>query len=367
MSIAIRVDSSIEIGSGHVMRCLTLANRFKQRGSSISFICRDHPGNLISLIKENGFRVFILPLIKQVNCENTTKLFHSDWLGSSQEEDANECSDILKKIKPKLLIIDHYAIDIVWENSIKNFAKNIMVIDDLVDRSHDCNFLLDQTYQRNVKEYNNLILSECVFMIGSDYALIRPEFLKYRPYSLKRRASAEFQNLIINLGGVDKDNITSLVIDSIQNINLPSSFKINVVMGKSSPHIKKVQEAISRSNFSINLNVGIKNIEELMSEADIAIGAPGSTSWERCCLGIPSILIILAKNQKDIAKSLNKKKVVKIINKPNDIKKLLPNMLEQLKNNPKELQSMSFLASAIVDGLGVERIIHKLEADIDGI
>ena len=292
-------------------------------------------------------------------------LFHRSWLGSSQLSDALECINILKVIKPELVIVDHYAIDYVWEKEINHFTKRIMVIDDLMDRRHECSLLLDQTLGRSIEDYSNLVSNECIMMLGSSYALIRSEFLAWRESSIRRRlneSSINIKHLLINMGGVDKDNITTMVLDSLSNINLPSSLNITVVMGLTSPNINKVKESINKSRFLIDLKIGVKNFEEIISKSDLAIGAAGSSSWERCFLGLPSILIVLADNQNSVASSLSSKGAAKVINNIDDIEKSLPLILSDLINTPKEILKMSKSASSIIDGKGIDRVVKKIHA-----
>ena len=264
-----------------------------------------------------------------------------------------------------MVIVDHYAIDYVWEKEINDFTKKIMVIDDLMDRRHECSLLLDQTLGRSIEDYSNLVSNECTMMLGSSYAVIRSEFLAWRENSIHRRlneSSINIKNLLINMGGVDKDNITSMVLDSLSNTNLLSSLNITVVMGLTSPNINKVKESINKSRFLIDLKIGVKNFEEIISKSDLAIGAAGSSSWERCFLGLPSILIVLADNQNSVASSLSSKGAAKVINNIDDIEKSLPLILSDLINTPKEILKMSKSASSIIDGKGIDRIVKKIHS-----
>ncbi len=303
MSIVFRVDASIKMGTGHVMRCLTLADALKNRGVTIQFICREHSGNLIAFIQNKGYQVFPLKSNEQATKLNSP-LAHADWLGCSQEQDITDCEAILQNNHIDWLIVDHYALDKTWEKALKPYYKKLMVIDDLADRQHDCTLLLDQTYGRKDKDYLPWVTENCHLLLGSNYALLRPEFSEWREYSLQRRITPEFKNLLITMGGVDQDNVTASVLIALKQCDLPNDLIITVVMGMTAPHSEAVRKIAQTMPNKTDVRIGVNNMAEIMANADLAIGAAGATTWERCCLGLPSIVIQLAENQKNIMQTL---------------------------------------------------------------
>ncbi len=176
MRVVFRVDASLQMGTGHVMRCLTLALVLKENGVDVRFICRKHKGNLIDKIRSNGFNVHELELLVEIEVDN--RLAHSQWLGATQQQDADDCINILKVEKTNWIIVDHYALDEQWQKRIKLYCKKLMVIDDLADRKHQCDVLLDQTFGRQQKDYLALTPEGCELLLGSQYALLRSEFSK---------------------------------------------------------------------------------------------------------------------------------------------------------------------------------------------
>jgi len=303
MSIVFRVDASIEMGTGHVMRCLTLADVLKKQGLTVQFICRELTGNLIAFIQNKGYQVFPLKSYEQATNQNSS-LAHANWLGCSQEQDISECEAILQSNQPDWLIVDHYALDIIWEKSLKPYYKKLMVIDDLADRLHDCELLLDQTYGRKDKDYLPWVTESCQLLLGSNYALLRPEFAEWREYSLQRRINPVFKNLLITMGGVDQNNVTASVLTALKQCDLPNDLTITVVMGMTAPHSEAVRKIAQTMPNKTDVVIGVNNMAEIMANADLAIGAAGMTTWERCCLGLPSIVIQLAENQKNIVQTL---------------------------------------------------------------
>ncbi len=344
--IVFRVDSSIKIGTGHVMRCLTLARLLKENGAVVKFICRKHEGNLIDKIHSSGFNVHELEVLEETKINN--KLAHSHWLGATQQQDANDCIDILKVEKTDWLIVDHYALDEQWHNDLKPYYEKIMVIDDLADRKHCCDILLDQTFGRQQEDYSALTPEGCKLLLGSQYALLRPEFSKFREKALiKRKSTHKIKHILISVGGSDIKNIT---YDILQNIN--NDYITVVALGKNSPHNSMLKNYAKNKNIIIIINTG--DMAELMLNADLAIGAGGSTSWERCCLSLPTLLYITADNQKEISENLERIGAVKIV-------KNLKKDLRTMYANFSLWKSMSKKSATICDGLGANRVVKNLQ------
>lgn len=364
MNVVFRVDASIQMGTGHVMRCLTLADALKNRGAECYFICREHPGNFIGLITQRGYHVDALPymdLSQEDKLQNhNADLAHASWLGATQKADASLCIPIMEALKPDWLIVDHYALDIRWEQVLRPYCKRVMVIDDLADREHDCDLLLDQTFGRDLKDYIARVPVSCEILCGAEYALLRPEFSQWREYSLERRENSQLKHLLINLGGVDKDNITTQILIALKQCFLPSELKITVVMGGTAPWIKEVCQQAKDMPWVTDVRVGVNNMAELMANTDLAIGAAGSTSWERCCLGLPCIVICLAENQKKVINILAEYGAAISCGLEDSIngKALDSKLTFAARNLPKLIQN----SISVVDGLGCNKVVNKIKA-----
>mgnify|MGYP003979780463 CR=1 FL=1 len=350
MKIVFRVDASLKMGTGHVMRCLALAQMLKENGANVEFICRKHKGSLIEKIRSGGFVVHELEVFEEIEVDN--KLAHSHWLGATQQQDANDCIDMLKAEKSDWIVVDHYALDEQWQKRLKPYYEKLMVIDDLADRNHQCDILLDQTFGRQQEDYSARIPRGCELLLGSKYALLRPEFAKWRAYSLERRSKPEFKQLLINMGGTDPDNITGKVIERLQTAKLPKDVEITIVMGKTAPHLARVITGANKLPYRSEVKVDVDNMAELMANADIAIGASGATTWERCCLGLPTIQLITAYNQEFIASKLNKINAIKLVK--------IDNVIENLENFQYWMQSTGENASKVTNGSGIKRILGYL-------
>jgi UDP-2,4-diacetamido-2,4,6-trideoxy-beta-L-altropyranose hydrolase len=347
MKLFIRADASTQIGSGHVMRCLTLADELKQWETETSFICRKESGNLIRLIETKGFKVYSLPA------------------GIDVESDRELTQNILKKqtIFPDWFIIDHYELDISYESSLRQIVKNIMVIDDIANRQHDCDLLLDQNYCLNRNRYKRLTPQHCTQLLGPQYVLLRPQFRETRKDLKKCHPERKLgrRRLFVFLGGSDPGNVTYKVLRAIQMFETPD-IAVDVVIGSSNPHRCEVETLISLMPCA-TCHVQVENMAELMATADIGVGAAGITTWERCCVGLPSIVIILAENQRKVAETLDKSRVVINLGwhetlTESDLKKAI----EKLIKNTEVRTMMSIKSQEIVDGRGTERVIAKMMA-----
>ena len=355
MKVVFRADASIEIGTGHVMRCLTLARVLAEQGAICQFICRAHEGNLIEYVNSQGFHVEILRLEKKTKA-HADDLAHSNWLGADITQDAKDCSTFLEAFQPDWLIVDHYALDARWEMLLAPLYRKLMVIDDLANRPHICSLLLDQTFGRNKDDYATHVSVDCIFLCGSNYSLIRPEFANLRDYSLKRREKPVLKKLLINLGGVDKNNVTCLVLKAIRTFNIAINYNITVVMGRHAPWIKSVLTVAKRMPCVTEVLVGVENIAEIMAESDLAIGAAGSSTWERCCLGLPTIAVITAENQEMISLKLNIYGAVLAISiLEKDFSSQLNSAFIRL-SDPVILQQISSISATVTDGFGARRI-----------
>jgi len=352
MLFFIRTDASSEMGSGHVMRSLTLANALCELGHKVVFICKEHDSNLINKIMDSGYEV--KGIFTTSGNDVDSSLAHAEWLGGTQEDDAEKTIAAMNSVEVDWMIVDHYAIDECWHKKIRSYVKRILVIDDLGDRKHDCDILLDQNLGATKEKYQELVPKECELLLGPEYALLRPEFVQWRERSLERRKYVkEPKNILVSLGGVDPQNITTNVIKELSNISALTDAKVNVVLGSQTPHIKAVEMAAKKSRLEVDVYIDTSHMAELMSQADLAIGASGSSSWERCSLGLPTINYVIADNQKPIAKELAKSGASITIQSTEDLSVAIGKLKESLS-------AFSMASAELVYGMGVLRVIDKL-------
>lgn len=380
-TVAIRTDSSNDIGSGHIMRCLTIANALKNRGYECVFICRSLLANQQVLIKSLNHKLVQLSESKNPAPDNDRS--YQGWLGTTQDYDAKETINALTDLDKltfniELIIVDHYSLDKVWEDACKK-ALNVPIfaIDDL-DREHVSDILLDTTFGKTNENYPNLVSDDCNLLIGAEYALLRPDFNEYRQKSLERldgRFAETYGKLriLIFMGGVDAHNATEWVLKGINSLSSEQDIEIVVLVGGSYRHAASLQSTISNSPIHVELIKDASYVAKLLSGIDLCIGASGSSTWERCCLGVPTINLVLAENQSDIAMILKKAGITHdagIYSPKNDSKKWALSHVKPLLEHESERKSMSMKARAITDGLGVLKVlseIFKLTVDVDSI
>lgn len=358
--IVFRVDASLHMGTGHVMRCLTLADKLVSRGSECHFLCREHPGNLIDLIHRRGHFVHQLAVFPECD-QNTSDLAHWEWLGATQEEDAAVCVPLVRSLHPAWLIVDHYAIDRRWQQELRPYCQNIFVIDDLADRAHECELLLDQTLGRNAGDYRHLVPAGSQLLCGSRYALLRPEFARLRSESLARRSIPRLHTLLIAMGGIDKDNATGKILGALQLAGLENDCEVTVVLGGNAPWIDTVSRQAECMPFTTKVLCDVSNMGQVMVASDVAFGAAGATSWERCCLGLPTIMLVLADNQRYIANALERAGAVWVVDIA-DIVQTVPSLVRSLFEKPTILTEVGTAAAKVVQGRGVEAVIKVLES-----
>lgn len=298
MKVVIRVDSSTQVGSGHLMRCLTLAGQImREHRAEVHFICRELSGNLSHLVQKSGFGLHLLP-----RHEDASGLFgYAAWLTVPQEVDAEETKAVLESLEQvDCLVVDSYALDILWESRMRPFAKEIFVIDDLANRKHDCDVLLDQNfYLDKEKRYNGLVPEYCRLLLGPAHVLLREEF--HEVGRKRRKHTGELRSLLIFYGGSDLTNETCKAIRAVLALHL-SEVRVHVVVGATNPHKRDV-ETLCRLHGFFRYHEQVDNMAELMNMADLMLGAGGTTTWERCFLGLPSLVTAIADNQVQICQN----------------------------------------------------------------
>jgi len=358
--ILFRCDASLKIGSGHIMRCRTLARELKLQGAEVLFICRPQPGDLISLL-EKEFRVLKLPNQSLSVCEGLEgRELYSAWLGCSQKKDADECLKTLKAAgihNIDWLVVDHYSLDSDWHYKFKlginpDATFKLLVIDDLADRPHQADLLLDQNFigTAGEKRYQTLIPSSCRQLLGPHYSLLGPEYSQLHPLMPTR---TRVRRILVFFGGIDQDNLTGRAIEALLDPAL-AHLEVDVVLGAKSPHRRTVEKQAARGP-CIKVHIGLPSLAGLMARADLAIGAGGSATWERACLKLPSLVVIIADNQKPFAKALDYAGHHKLLGDVSNVKavQIRSELLRQISGmNPQHQKA----GGDLTDGFGTSRV-----------
>jgi UDP-2,4-diacetamido-2,4,6-trideoxy-beta-L-altropyranose hydrolase len=283
---------------------------------------------------------------------------HAHWLGVDWRYDAIEFTSLISSLRPNYVVVDSYAIEANWENHVAEFCEKLFVIDDLADRPHVCDILLDQNLGKSISNYSKLVTNRTFGLYGPTYSLLRPEFNFYRSESLRRREKTTFRTVLITMGGIDKDNVSGAVLDTLNLLTEFCDLKIKLVVGRGAPWKNYLIEKIAGMNLDVEVSVDVKNMAEIMTFSDLAIGAAGATSWERCCLGLPAVTIPIAENQKPIANALELAQASYVVS-PDSIPTDLAGII--LKASlPENLKAISDHARSLVDGLGCDRVVEAM-------
>jgi UDP-2,4-diacetamido-2,4,6-trideoxy-beta-L-altropyranose hydrolase len=355
MRVVFRVDASITIGTGHIMRCRTLAAALKKRGVNIQFITRAHPGHLGDMLVRDGFAVSLLP---QSPCIEKKGNDYEAWLGVSQQEDADQTIVALENQQCDWLIVDHYGLDRVWEAQLQAHTHKLMVIDDLANRPHECNVLLDQNYAVTGQErYQTWVPAHCQLLLGPRYALLRPEYAQYRETMVPR--TGDLKRLLVFMGGADNANTTGKVLAALSTAQL-AHLEVDVVIGPNFIHKTEVTEqANARPNTHIH---GPRlHLADLMDKADLAVGAGGGTTWERLCMGLPSLVLSIAENQVPACVALASSGLIRYLGDAHklDVAAIESALLEALAV-AGQLHALAASYKALVDGRGADRVAEAI-------
>jgi UDP-2,4-diacetamido-2,4,6-trideoxy-beta-L-altropyranose hydrolase len=258
-----------------------------------------------------------------------------------------------------LLIVDHYALDGAFQGLLRGKVGAIAVIEDLPDRVHDCDLLLDQNFGHFPEDYAGRVPAGAQLLVGAEYAPVRTDFARLRGEALSRRGALEHPScLLISLGGADPDDITSRALEALRP---PLAFRrVHVVLSAIARHIERVKAAAA-DRPEVTVHVDTRRMPELMAEADIAVGAAGVTALERCVLGLPTVMVVLAENQVATAERMDRAGAALSIG---DIDAASPERLHEslleFAAQPERMHAMSAAAAALCDGEGLNRIVPAL-------
>lgn len=361
MRVAIRVDAAAYMGSGHVQRCATLATALRAQGARVEFFCRDLPGNYIGWLRQNGDDVHVLAAQgKTPGRPPASGPPHGEWLGVSLEDEIREMTGALQAREPfDWLVVDHYALGRRWESAMRPRVHHLFAIDDLADRRHDVDLLLDQGLPADPARYDGLLPPGAGRLLGPAYALLRPEFSLLRQRMPSR--SGALQRLLVFLGGSDPGNLTGKVLEGLALAGFAER-EIDVVMGSGCPHLEAVRTSCA-ALAGCRLHVQTPHMADLMLGADLMIGASGGVTWERLCLGLPAIIVPVAENQVAVARAVASRRLGIVLENDFDLDPArLAALLRRLDGSPSLLRRISERARKFVDGEGVNRVVAALLA-----
>ncbi|MFZ9786505.1 MAG: UDP-2,4-diacetamido-2,4,6-trideoxy-beta-L-altropyranose hydrolase, partial [Ilumatobacteraceae bacterium] len=344
MRVVFRVDASAEVGFGHLSRCINLAEVLRSRGNEVLFICRDDEAKSFRALEDRLFATVLLPMLTVGEPVN-------------QQEDAQQTIQALQGERPEWLIVDSYTLDKNWERLMRPHVAKIAVIEDLSGREHDCDLLLDQNYsERSASSFEKFVPNTCELLLGPRFALIGEQFRRLR--ELKSKPTPELKRIFVFCGGSDPQNLTQQVINEISCSEL-SNVAVDVVVGAQNKTFDR--EAALKLNSNIEIHDASGEFARIMSIADLAIGAGGTTSWERMCLGVLSIVVSIAENQISACEKLGRDGLVTYLGAQPSLKPgAIKNAVIEAKTKFVSWFDQIEKGQILVDGRGCERVAEVM-------
>jgi UDP-2,4-diacetamido-2,4,6-trideoxy-beta-L-altropyranose hydrolase len=390
MLVVIRTDASKQIGSGHLMRCLTLAEALREKGATVEFICREHAGHLCDLLEERQFVVHRLPagvvaagapltgahVMAGAAAPAPGTLAHAAWLGCDWTADAAQCVALLQarqeaaeltaaasgvelapNLQPDWLIVDHYALDFRWQRVLRSHVAHLMVIDDLADRQHDCDVLLDQNLVPDMaNRYKNRVPPDCTCLLGPQFAMLQPLYASMHQQHGQKQDSP--QRILAFFGGVDAHDLSSKALEAFIGLQR-DDVQFDLVLSGQYAGRNRV-ETLAQGHANIHLYSRLPTLAPLMAQADLALGAGGATTWERLCMGLPTLVVTLAENQRESAEEQQRQGLVQILGHVDQIGvESFAVALQRAFDEGVRVLVPGDLAS-VVDGNGVSRVIDTI-------
>ncbi|MDA2933562.1 UDP-2,4-diacetamido-2,4,6-trideoxy-beta-L-altropyranose hydrolase [Acidobacteria bacterium AH-259-D05] len=340
-------------------RCLTLAAYLKENGHNVVFVCRDLPENLTQLIARRGFKVALLPKPDRTFQSELGGDSYLQWLGVDWRQDAEEMIGLLKRdSESNCVVTDIYGLDHEWEERVREYTSALVVIDDLANRIHNCDGLLDQNYYQDLESrYDRLVPATCSKALGSRFALLHREFHEYRMRSTP--SSEDIHRILVYFGAADPTNETLKVIEALSSSDF-AIFQIQILVGRHNGKMERLKD-LQREHARFAILSPVDNMAELLSGCQLVVGAAGPTTWERCCLGIPSVVVSTADNQRVMAEHAEKDSIFEYLGHApvsvDDYRK----SIKEIVFNLKKRQIFREKGMKLVDGNGTERVYEWLK------
>ncbi len=356
MKVVFRVDASQKIGTGHVIRCLTLANELRRRGANVIFIVRDMLGAMSSYLRQEGFEAHILARLN--NDGISFNGINSLEQKKIELNDAQQTTAVFRGGVPDWIVVDNYSLGKLWESEMGAQGCRLVVIDDIC-RNHDCALLLDQNWigEKATEPYTNLVSKSCVTLLGPQFALLNPLYSHLRQSMPSRNGMV--RTILVFFGGADTRNLTAIALEALSTTYF-QNIQVDVVVGAANPHTEQIVRAASRMH-QVSVHRDLPNLAALMARADLMLTAGGSTSWERCCLGLPALVAVVAENQRLLSENLARNGAHLLI----DDEKILSSeawaeAIHNLLRSPEVVHKMSARSLGYVDGFGAPRVASSM-------
>jgi len=345
MKVFFRTDASIRLGSGHLMRCMTLARELRTKGCQITFVCRGLPSSLHLLLEQEEYPLWTL----SVESESASQGWQEDAAGTAQ---------CIKEggARADWVVVDHYELDARWEMSLRDHADKIMVIDDLADRKHECDLLLDQNLHDG-SPYRERVPTGTEVLMGPHYALLRDEFRQARQHVAPKMGTV--RRMVICFGSTDPTDETTKALAAVRQLNL-RDIDIDVIVGASNPRVREIAELCVALPY-IHFHLQVSDMANFLARTDLALGGAGVSTWERLALGVPTLVVAVADNQVENMRQLQKLSLAIKLGISREVSVSdMARGIHGMLSSPDELKAMSQRAFNFVDGKGTSRVADRL-------
>lgn len=339
--LVIRADASADIGTGHVIRCRTLAEALIERGWRATLATRDLPGALAPSVEAAGIAVHAL-----------------DPAAAVVDDAAAVAALAEGSAGPSVVVVDHYGIDAAWLEAVRAATTILVAVDDLADRPQPVDLLVNQNLGIDPARYDDLVPAPGRVLLGPAYALVRRAFAERRAHA--RRRDGRIGRVLVFISGSDRDDVTARAVAALAQVDLPG----DVVVGAAYPYLAELRRQVA-ATAGLRLHINVDDMAALMDRADLAIGAPSSASWERCTLGLPAILVVLADNQVAVDRGLVEAGAAVSAGWHAEVTSAtIRDHVLALLADPARVAAMAAAAAAVTDGRGTERVATEIEAPV---
>ncbi len=350
MHLIFRVDGDAQIGAGHLYRCLTLANAMKAAGHSCVFLCSRVPDGFGEKVTEAGHRLHLIQS-NVIGADLTYGWENSPAVHADQLADWEACQNALSEFSVDLVIVDHYLLDQTWESQWAGVP--LMVIDDLANREHECSYLLDQNFGCSALDYQGLVPAECELLLGASYSLLRDEFARASDQAIRARETRKAERILINFGAADAGGLTLPVSEALAQA-FPD-YLLRVICGRQAEAAKQLSKLPSRFE-NVEVQFDAINMAASMAWADIAVGSGGVTALERCCSGLPAVVLTTARNQQVVNERLMEAGAIIMTDGVGQT----VSAVGQFLDSTCDLQASAAMAAAVTDGRGIDRVVRVI-------
>lgn len=339
-TLFIRTDASLAIGTGHVMRCLALAQAWQDNVGDVVFVMAQAFPALIERLRAEGFTVV---------CLNLTP---------GGAEDAAQFVGVAREHNARWTVVDGHHFQSAYQLAIKDAHLQLLCLDDMGEADH---YLADLLLNQNLHAHASMYSKREPYtrlLLGTRYAMLRREFNPWREW--ERAIAPLARKLLVSMGGIDAPNVTAAVLESLPALKT-DGLEIRVIVGPGNPHRRELEPFAAESSPSVRFLNSVTSMPDLIAWADVAISAGGSTCWELCFMGLPAILLDLAENQRVIAEELNRQQAAVYLGRGKDgFRNAGASTLERILRSQEERAALSKKARTLVDGLGAGRVIQAL-------